>query len=76
MVAPEHRLHTSQVSDKIGLHRYVHVQLLLVTAQGRICANRFYHSLGWCEACAPDEKLKPINFQVRNAVGITNDTYV
>ena len=27
---------------------------LLVTAlwQGRICADRFYHSLGWCEACA------------------------
>ena len=24
---------------------------LLVNAQRRICANRFDHSLGWCEAC-------------------------
>ena len=27
----DHKLHTSQVSDKIGLHRYVAVQLLIDT---------------------------------------------
>ena len=54
-----HRLDTSQGSDKIGLHRYDPVQLLIVTAQGRICANRFYHSLGRCEACAVNTP-KPI----------------
>ena len=26
---------------------------LLVSTQRNICANRLYHSIGWCEACGP-----------------------